>query len=200
MQILLCYIHLFTLTFVHSTHILIVLLHYCWFLNYLHSIRGQASAPSLFDKSFIVEGTDHHHLSFIPPLHEKQGIIFAELGLSFSQPRRLHLIWNTLPLGPHRATRLKPVLQHVSKEGWAAVKVICEHTVALALESVIVQQVQHHSICQSQVRSRYPLAESASTQAFILHLCGFFGMYCRKPSLPLKPTMLSSIERFSEGV
>ena len=35
---------------------------------------------------------------------------------------------------------------------------------------------------------------SAKTKAFIPHLVGFLGMYCRKDSLPLKPTIASSID------
>ena len=46
----------------------------------------------------------------------------------------------------------------------------------------------------------YPLEESARTHAFIYHFCGFLGMYCRKDSHLLKPTMLSSMEVLSGSV
>ena len=39
----------------------------------------------------------------------------------------------------------------------------------------------------------YPVCESDSTQAFMPHLVGFFGMYCRKESRPLNPMIDSSI-------
>ena len=35
----------------------------------------------------------------------------------------------------------------------------------------------------------YPVLLSANTKAFIPHLVGFLGMYCRKDSLPLNPIM-----------
>ena len=45
----------------------------------------------------------------------------------------------------------------------------------------------------------YPVLLSANTNAFIPHLVGFLGMYCRKDSLPLNPIMDSSIETSLPG-
>ena len=44
-----------------------------------------------------------------------------------------------------------------------------------------------------------PVLLSASTKAFIPHFVGFFGMYCKKDSLPLNPIMDSSIETSLPG-
>ena len=76
---------------------------------------------------------------------------------------------------------------------------VLEDAVPLAPQPVIIEQLQYYPVSQSKWRLRrvnvlpsfqfqtYLLEESARTQAFIPHLCGFLGMYWRKAS---RPTML----------
>ena len=54
----------------------------------------------------------------------------------------------------------------------------------------------HLRVCNTCVQSPVVCVArlAVSTKAFIAHFVGFFGMYCRKDSLPLNPIMDSSHE------
>ena len=192
---------MFTFTFVHTTHVLVVLFHEFWLFYHLNSVCGQTSALALLNEGVVVEGTHNQYIPLVSPLHKDETIIFAELRLPFSQLRRLHIVGNSLPVGAQSATCLKPLLQQVVKQSWATVKVVRKDAVSLALQPVVVQQLQHYSMGQSQICSRCVFFLTVSKfPGFHAPLVRLFGMYCRNASLRMKPIILSSIERFCEGV
>ena len=179
---------MFTFAFVHTTHVLVVLFHEFWLFYHLNSVCGQTSAPALLNEGVVVEGTHHQYIPLVSPLHKDETIIFGELRLPFSQLCCLHIVGNPLPVGVQCTTCLKPLLQQVVKQSWATVKVVRKDAVSLALQPVVVQQLQHYSMGQSQICSRcvfflpcvqLPVPNATVSRVskypgFHAHLCGFF--------------------------
>ena len=70
-------------TFVHATHVPVVVFNYTWFLYLLSTTHSCTRSTRFCDHAIIMISTKHGHISFVPPLQCEYSVIPAVSNFPF---------------------------------------------------------------------------------------------------------------------